>query len=502
MVLVNEDTGAAFPPDNWFTHRINRKTIQTLRAVYRAHNIDPAFIRNYERQLGSGTSATGNLLSWIIAAMGDSALARLARDITEDASTLQEGNPMARWNFDDQGRPISSGPPAAIPPAQPSVAIVETARQETARLSTYRNLTPTLEGGEHEQRTAGSRPEANSHASETKPELSANAGREDRSNGLHLPRQGPEAPAAVHSAPGEQFRTYRNPLHAESQPLTLITTNLSRPGPSKPMPETSSPFASAQQLPADEAALFTPKRRPLARTASSPHLETMFEKSKRKDSQRKNLLDLEMTFSLHDYLLTFKERATKHLKRADLLEEDEKADVVLTMLQSDVKKRLTGSKFLVNPSSPEEIFEGLETAFPSNTQQLSLDISSISQDTQESAVEYLERAQTLHVQNQVPLPETADDCARIWMNGKKNFISFCQEALRMRIFNAKMNTTKLVFNWGDFQALARDFDSSTTLMAKVSNKHRTPALAAEHKDSQHDSYPACEDQPHRDTIVL
>ena len=64
------------------------------------------------------------------------------------------------------------------------------------------------------------------------------------------------------------------------------------------MPETTSPFASAQQLPADEAALFTPTRRPLARTVSSPHLETMFEISKRKDLQRKNLLDLKMTFSL------------------------------------------------------------------------------------------------------------------------------------------------------------------------------------------------------------
>ena len=96
-----------------------------------------------------------------------------------------------------------------------------------------------------------------------------------------------------------------------------------------------------------------------------------------------------------------------------MLEEDEKADVVLNMLQSDVKKRLTGAKVLVNPNSPEEIFEGMETAFPSNTQQLSLDLFSISQDTHESAVEYLERAQTLHIQNQVPLPETADDCARI-----------------------------------------------------------------------------------------
>ena len=120
MLLVNKDAGAAFPADNWFTHRISRMTIQTLNAVYRAHNIDPAFIWKYEHQVASGTSAAGKLLSWIIAAMGDSALAKIAREDAEDASTLEEGNPMARWDFDDQGRLLSSTPPAAAVSAHPA----------------------------------------------------------------------------------------------------------------------------------------------------------------------------------------------------------------------------------------------------------------------------------------------------------------------------------------------------------------------------------------------
>ena len=378
------------PPREWFSRDIHPVVVDTILKTYRAYRIDPAGLWKYERYLGRYNVRDGNILLWVVAALGESAQVELGKQARRDlAVDLSADSPFS--TLQTQGSPLVSANPAA-PPEQTAESPLEKGQLSDQQLTHERIAN--VAGQDHGRFG------------------SSIAARE-----VLIPaRHDPDDPAKnVH------LEADRSPNHSGEQNST------SEPFGSAPQPETMRPA----RLAVGNTGSLTGPHLP-SHSSSDIHGLSVKDISKMQASQTRRILAMDIQFGLTDYLDDFIVRTDRCFRRgAAYLDDCEKAELLLTMLTSEVKQRLIGRKALVTPENPEQVYDMLRHEFPPRHGQCLLDLEALTMHEEESAIDFVQKAQMVYVQNQVPLPNVRSSIMSVYMRGTIGFIKHCRYVMLM-----------------------------------------------------------------------
>ncbi len=154
-------------------------------------------------------------------------------------------------------------------------------------------------------------------------------------------------PKVLH--PDGETQTSTGPAHT-----TAISSEVVTAAPQAQMSDCAGPSNHSALL-ADVTATTPTRRPPLTKSLSSPHLAVTYpdvpvpphtisktDLIKIKDSEKRNIKDLQLKFGTKDYLDEFIKRAELPLSEATSLKDNEKANLLLTMLTPEVKEAPQG----------------------------------------------------------------------------------------------------------------------------------------------------------------
>ncbi len=471
------------PPQEWFSTDFQPLVVESIRKVYHAFRIDPAPLYTYERYLGRGNVRQGNICLWILAALADSAQEELEKQEREDrAVQLPEGSPFEALH-QRGGLPADQPDQDGNEPAWQTNSAFQANPDSRFRPAQDRSgrLEPSAEVAARE--TNSDRPRAYSEQlpEPTNREPTNPAGSRDAVFEANI-----AARDAVFQT--RRARTLFPAAEAPSQPQVVEPSNGSILFGSVSRAGTGPPSGSAQanteegrpegpSEPHQNVAVLTPLRRP-QRSHSSPHLSadagmaSAANIGKIKESERRHVESLKLSFGLDSYLDDFVARAAKALQRALHLDAGEKAELLLPMLQNEVTQRLVGRQELITPESPEQIFQVLRNEFPPRFDQNLVDLSGCAMGSKESATAFVHRAKQVFVRNQVPLPIEHSKILAVYMNGTPGFVKHCQDSIQTRkiMRQGEVTAKDPLMNWGQLQDFARDFDSSRALMNGIKGR--------------------------------
>ena len=466
------------PPQDWFSLDFQPLVAESIRKVYLAFRIDPAALYKYQKYLGRNNVRQGNICLWLLAALADAAQEELERQAREDqAVELPEGSPFQALH--DRG-------------GLPDYPFAQAGNEPTWQTNSAFQANP-----DSRFRSAQGRPELDNASAPTAAQV-ANGVRQNAQTDGVIPidsetsnSAGPRADAFEANLAAKdsvfQARRQRQLLPAAEVPSRqqegetinpILFGSVSKdagelpPGVAVPRTVEGRPEAPGESR--QDIAVLTPLRRP-RRTHSSPHLSadagavSAASIGKIKESERKHIESMKLSFAVNGYLEDFITWAAKVLQRALHLDAGEKAELLLPMLQDSVKERLVGRQILVNPESPEQIFAELRHEFPPRHDQLLIDLTECAMAQNESATAFIHRAQAIFVKNQVPLPTTQSKMMAVYMKGTASFIKHCRDSCHMRqtLLQGLGAERDPGMTWDHLQNLAREYDSSRALMNGV-----------------------------------
>ncbi len=512
-----------FPPKQWWTKRIHPALVEGYELVYQAYDIDPSYLWQSEQALGEGSQARGNLLSWILAAQVKAAKEVLALREQEDTLLLSGKDPTLRelgWSSPDEpvqgSQPQTAAVPTSAPLAQP-VAQSNAAWQENnayvadpvSRMTAskaVRNLSTALDGSS--QGLADGQAKNNATGMATQAPVTDAARVDTSGEGQSLfDRRLAARDAVLHA---------RRALPSQTdQPLTIrIPPQTPRPdgepstltGPAQPAASSSGVIIAVPQvqsgdsgagpsnqslLPAEVSVKTPTGRGTLTKSTSSPHLAAAYPDApvpvmpvqpisrvdliKIKDSEKRDVKGLQLLFSPDDYLDEFIRRAEKPLAKATSLDEDEKADLLLTMLAPEVKKALQGQSALTNPARPQLVYDMLRAKFPANDGQLRIALAKTRMLESGKALDFLENVQRLFVTHQIVLPNTHKELMDIYIQACPTFVEYCTMKVSLREHHATstgMDVKAIVYCWDDLLKWGQAYDVQRDLMNGVKARHR------------------------------
>ena len=91
-----ETSSSRFPPNAWWTRRVNPDIVAAIRDIYEVYDMAPDFIHSWEHKLGANAPDAGNSLVVVITAMWQEAMRHKhelqARE--DDTTTLEADNPL------------------------------------------------------------------------------------------------------------------------------------------------------------------------------------------------------------------------------------------------------------------------------------------------------------------------------------------------------------------------------------------------------------------------
>ena len=350
--LRNLAERSRFPPLRWWTKKIHPGLIEGLRVVYEAYDIDPEYLWQFESALGEGSQERGNLLSWALAAMLKAAkVIKEAREqedtflLSADDPTLKELGYISPREQAQGSQPLTAEAPSSAPVAQP-VSQSNTAWTDNrayapdpvSRMTeskAVRNLSAALEGSGHGQAQGPARDTTTGVL--TQAQVSDSAFVANSGEGRSLFDQRLAARDAVMNA------RRAPPLPQTAQPLTVkVPQQVLQPGgethtssgPAQYVADSSEGITAAPQAQSSDSAgpsqqsklqaevtVVTPSRRTtLTKSTSSPHLAAAYPDApvpvqpmtvqamsrvdliKIKDSEKRDIKGLNLTFSPDDYL--------------------------------------------------------------------------------------------------------------------------------------------------------------------------------------------------------
>ena len=389
----------SFPPDQWWSTRVDRDLVYVIKEIYAAYRINPEHLWDLEPILGRNSRFSGNRLSYVLTAQYEGAVRLRAEQEAEDETLLSEGHPLAGI-AQRRNREASSEP----------VLVADQSAPETVwHTNATRNLSPALdsvsrEGGgvslpHLEQQTISDSQAAGSvplslqlgRAELAGPVQDSFAERQRARDSVFNRRN--EPPASRQTQPALPVSSvqhhFRQPGEPSLRPSSGAYPENSAPANTRSFPgNTEATYDQAGQTEA-QAGQFssmgapgTPGRRP-RRSSSSPNL-TSVNVAKAKETDRKMMTMMDLKFAVGDYLIPFITRARKAISKCTGLTLDEQADMILPMLKPCVKRVLGGKQWLVSPANPEQIFQGLQQAFPPCQAALGIALSLLSHDERES----------------------------------------------------------------------------------------------------------------------
>ncbi len=496
-----------FPSDEWFNPKFPRKFLEIMRLISRAYRISPRHIWDMEYVLGADSEIGLHVLHYLLLAMAKSASEVVAQEEAEDGgeAVLAPDDPLS--DFVVPAREVSGRTPQRLaPPGR--VAYVPSA---AARL-VYRSLQSeidadarlALQSAACNGTTSAAGPsavtvEAEHLRSATEPRrLLVNTGHDPAFEGrraalegaLRNHRERSEQPAEIQPAGDAPGST----TQSGEQQLTVNNIPDSGAGPS----QSSGTHEARPSVNEGEVQTDTPRLRPV-RTTSSPNLRSLAvqaapthvtttsnltpegrpmndqELSKLQDSQKKSIMAQKITFGIKDYLEDFIRRLEMPLRRARHVPSDEQAECIPSMLSHEVKARCAGNSALLQPKSPDQIYQMLRVEFPARDDHLLIDLQDQQMADTETAVDFMQRAQQIFVRHQVTLPATHDKCMMVYMRGSQSFVRHVADDFKQRMLMARQvgqNPTAVRFGWAELQALARDFDAERALFKGLKSRGR------------------------------
>ncbi len=177
-----------------------------------------------------------------------------------------------------------------------------------------------------------------------------------------------------------------------------------------------------------------------------------------------------------DYLDEFIKRAELPLSEATSLKDNEKANLLLTMLTPEVKEALQGQSALTNPAHPQLVYDMLRTKFPASESQLVIALGKLRMDESDKAQDYLNSVQRQYVIHQIVLPHTFKEIMDIYIATCPTFVQYCSMQVEMRrnhIMSVGKDVKSIVWSWDDLLKWGRDYDVQRDLMIGVKARHST-----------------------------
>ena len=187
-----------------------------------------------------------------------------------------------------------------------------------------------------------------------------------------------------------------------------------------------------------------------------------------KASQRRDVIDKTIRFQPGlTYLHNFIEVTSSLLQSKHFLEDKEKAQLLVHMLDNSVKDKLKGDARIINPSHPAQVFELLRNTYPVNQQQLSTDLAGITQGTKQDAAPFTDGIKAKYIMHGVPLPTTHSQYLTMHLKFNTKFSQHMQNYDNQVTFDRQKNKQPAgdyKFSWEDFSRQAAQFDQQQTLM--------------------------------------
>lgn len=509
-----------FPPKEWWTKKIHPALVEGLELVYDAYKIDSSYLWQAEHAIGESSQERGNLLSWPLAAMIKAAKVILRQREEEDTLLLSGDDPTLRElgysspREQRQGsQPQNAVAPSSAPVAQPvsqsnpawqenTAYVADPASRMTAS-KVARNLSDALEGSRHGLANGQARDTAtgvSTQAPVTDAALVANTGEGqtlfDRQLAArdavlnarrNLPPSQTAQPLTIRipsqlPQPDGETRTSTGPA-----PTTAVSSEVVTAEPQAQSSNTAGP-SNQSSLPVEVTAVTPSRRTTLTRSTSSPHLAAAYtdvpvpaypisavDLIKIKDSEKRNIKDLQLKFGPRDYLDEFIKRAELPLSEATHLKENEKANLLLTMLTAEVKEALQGHSALTNPAHPQLVYDMLRGKYPASESQLVIELGRLTMVESDSALEYLNKVQKLYVFHQIVLPHTFKEIMDIYLATSPGFVAYCSQQVEMRehqVLSVGKDVRSIQYSWDDLLKWGRKYDVNRDLMTGVKARHR------------------------------
>ena len=505
-----------FPPDEWWTKKIHPALVEGLGLVYAAYDIDSSYLWNVEHAIGEGSQERGNLLSWPLAAMIKAAKVVLRQREAEDTQLLSANDPTLReLGYTSPKEPIQGSQPfTAVAPSAAPVApqnpawqdntayVADPASRMTASKAA-RNLSGALESSSHglvDDQVRDIATGVGIPAPVTDAAVVANTGEGQtlfdrrlaaRDAVLNARRSLPPSqngqPLTIRVPsqtlqPDGETRTSTGPAHTYAVSSEVVTA--------EPQAQSSNTAGPSNQssLPVEVTTMTPTRRTTLTKSTSSPHLAAAYtdvpvpanaisavDLIKIKDSEKRNIKDLQLKFGPRDYLDEFIKRAELPLSEATHLKENEKANLLLTMLTAEVKEALQGHSALTNPAHPQLVYDMLRAKYPASESQLVIALGKLGMVESDSALEYLNQVQRLYVFHQILLPHTFKEVMDIYLATSPGFVAYCNQQVEMRehqALSSGQDVRSIKYTWDDLLKWGRKYDVNRDLMTGVKARHR------------------------------
>ena len=476
---VDEASTLCFPPDDWWTRRVNRDIIAALRCTFEVFEIDPQFLYSWQHQLGreSVGAGAGNRLVPVITAMYQAARARRLQQEEDDTLTLAADNPLHGLATSQQGNVqtlMDEGSLLATQlPDTRSVAIAGTMNPQSARPAS-RNLRSMFDISARGGVASDAIPRAEAQTTQITDSGMRSSGQE-----IDLQHANRDAWANRRAADRATLSVQQETGLTHGEPRKQSAFNANEPSMHQPElhVRTSRPAQPPNGGNAEDEQTSTPTGSTISRTQSSPAPLSVMDLNKMRDSQRRAIKDKNLKFTMNTYLNDFILNAKKALNKATHLEKDDKAEQLTAMLGDDVKAALIDRSEIQHPEDPEEIFRVLRAEFAPKMAELHIALQDHKMFESEEATTYLNRVRSTFMMNQAPFPTTHASMLPIYMNGTTSMIQFFQTQHNMRLEDMRKigaETEDYPLRWSDIQDWARRFDMQRSMMKKIKSTRREP----------------------------
>ncbi|KAK9822743.1 hypothetical protein WJX74_002548 [Apatococcus lobatus] len=191
---------------------------------------------------------------------------------------------------------------------------------------------------------------------------------------------------------------YRQAADSKPQP-NLLATVMHNPLTQQPIKQVHAAAATANDDDSDDVSVASQQ------IDDARALRMFNDQERAKASQRRDVIDKTIRFQpgltyLHDFI----EVTSGLLQSKHFLEDKEKAQLLVHMLDNSVKDKLKGDARIINSSHPAQVFELLRNTYPVNQQQLSTELAGITQGIKQDAAPFIDGIKAKYIMHGVPLP--------------------------------------------------------------------------------------------------
>ena len=430
-----------FPEDSWFHPRLHPVLLHGMKKIYQAFGIDPKYLFTCfitARLRHDADWRRSDALEAILTSLIQAAVDRI-REQEEEGHSISVDNPLLAA-YSSQNSDKTKGVSKRLVGEMRDNPVFMSSQ---TKRSLPRSLAPTLEapasgGGEQ-------------HLQNLKAEVSsANAGNQDL--------------LAARQAAMDRHR-HRQTSHVDGEnPPASVHGDVAPDGDQMPEEQAHPPHGGT---PARKAHVSGQADDACRSSPPTPDFKRYNEMERARAGQRKEVQVKSIMFTPGDiFLEDFITHTSALLAKQIFLPDEDKASLVVAMLAKPVLDKVKGDSRIVHPSSPQQIYDLLRTAYPQNQAQLVVELQGMHQRPGQAATEFLDLLKTVYILNGVRLPSQHSEMLNLYMKFNSRFAS------HVRAYDSKVDFARqqkgqthgdYVFTWEELTKLGTTFDMDQKL---------------------------------------